>query len=76
MKPLWKVTGFEKQTLWKISILSLLPPLVISSLSSFSVFFLALSLCLSPCHVALVLCLVCGVCDTLKNPVCPSKTSP
>ena len=40
-------------------------------LSSFS-----LSLCMSPCHVALVLCLVCGVCDTLKNPVCPSKPSP
>ena len=47
---------------------SLLFPL---SLSSFS-----LCLCLSPCHVALVLCLVCVVCDTLKNPSCPSKTSP
>ena len=64
MKPMWKVKGFEKQTLWKVSVLSFLPPLVVSSLSSFSVFFLDHSLC----HVALLLCLVCGVCDTLKKP--------
>ena len=55
---------------------STLPP---SSRRLFSFLLLCLlsrSLSLSPCHVALVLCLVCGVCDTLKKPVCPSKTSP
>ena len=43
MEPLWKVKSFEKQTLWKVSVLSFLPPVVVSSLSCFSS---SLSLCL------------------------------
>ena len=82
MKPLWKVKGFEKQTLWKVSVLSFLPHLVVSSLSSFSLFFLALSLSV---FVSRCVGVVFGVwvCDTLKNrvsvqnaSVCTFKTSP
>ena len=85
MKPLWKVKGFEKQTLWKVSVLPFLPPVVVSSFLLLYLLSRSLSLSLSV-SVSRCFGVVFGVwvCDTLKKnrvsiqnvPVCTFNTSP